>query len=163
MRAISAFVLICFGACVRAQALTGDALVCETEEPLALLAEEKITLDSGSAIMKRVEQLAQLSDLAAQFNQVLGGLAAKEQAIHQDSRSPNRGATSSRITTARAEERKSMDSGRRYTEFTRRCTSTTAPQQAEVIERRPISGTVRIRTQYRGKDQEFWTTDNFVQ
>lgn len=163
MRLLAACTLIGFGACVQAQTLVGDALLCETEDPLAIVADDKLAGKSGSEIVKHVQTMIKLQALAVQFNQTMATLAQTERGVYRDTRTPDRGATSSRILDARDEQRKAEDGSRKYVEFSKRCATTSSQSQpATVIDRRPISGALKVRTEFRGHTSDLWTLDSFV-
>lgn len=133
MKAIPALVLIGFGACVQAQTLVGDALLCETEEPLAIVADDKLAGKSGSEIVKHVQTMVKLQALALQFNQTMANLAQTERGIYKDTRTPDRGATSSRLSEAKSEQQKAADGARKYDEFLKRCVASSSQLQPAIV------------------------------
>jgi hypothetical protein len=160
-------VLVCVGLtsfAAAAETLKADAILCETESPIALLSQSELANQPGSTVMKRVAAMVQSYALQEKMNQILLDLANQERSIWQDSRTPNRGATSSRAAEARAEQQKAAEASTPYKEFASRCVAT--PPQAQpltVLERRPISRGIRVRTTLRGAEHNLWTHESYVE
>jgi hypothetical protein len=143
--------------------LAPDAILCETDAPLALLSEANLTNQPGSVVMKRVAATAEFYALKSKFDARLGQLAAEERDIYKDSRYPNRGATASRMDEARANQQKSDSERKRYADFASKCVATADKEQsAIIIERRPISRISRVRTQFNGQEHDLWTHDFYL-
>lgn len=146
-----------------ADTLRPDAILCEAEAPLSLLSEKHLANQPGSIVMKRVSATVQYYELSAKMNQGLLDLANRERDIWRDTRTPSRGNTASRAEEARDKLRQDGEEARRYGEFASRCTATPPQEQpAAVIERRPISGVVRVKTQLRGAEYDLWTHESYI-
>lgn len=148
---------------VGAETLKADAIACETERPIALLSKSNLTNQSGSEVMKRVSATAQFYGLLGDVHQIRIDSANKERAIRQESGMTEKGAISARTLDARAAQQQSADAGSSYAEFISSCTATPDKEQrALVIERRPISQSVKIKTMLRGTEYELWTKDSYL-
>lgn len=145
------------------ETLKADAIVCETDNPITLLSQSNLANQPGSVVMKRVAATAEFYGLKGQMNSTLRDLATTEQGIWKDSRQPDRGATSSRITESTAAKREAENSAKPYAEFMARCVATPPKEQtAMIVERRPISKAVRVRTSLNGREYELWTHDSYL-
>jgi hypothetical protein len=165
MKAISAAFV--FGmlttTCAVAQSLKPDAIICETEVPLALLAESNLKDQPGGVVMERVAATVKFYEASGQFHATMGNLASQERDIWKDTRTPDRGATTARLAEARAGQQNAADSQIRFQEFLRRCTATPAnvQQPATVLEHRLISKTIKVKTALGAVNGEFWTHETY--
>ena len=155
--------ILCVPLNAGAETLKSDAIVCETEQPLALLAEPNLANQPGSVVLKRVVATVEFYRQQRNFHGALSNLANTERDIWKDTRTPNRGATASRADEARIGEQKALNDAERYSEFLKRCAATGAQEQpAAIIEARPISRAVKLRTLLRDRDVELWTHEFYV-
>lgn len=154
-----AIALLTFPALAQAQVLRADAILCETEPPLAMLSESHLAHKPGSVVMQGISAQLKYHEWNVLHQQRVVGIWNEERALTRNrSRS-----TDSRVSDAREQARESADEAKRYAEFKSRCMATPNQEQPlTIIERRPISGVARVRTMLRGNEHEFWTVDFYL-
>lgn len=145
-----------------ADTLKGDAILCETESPLAILSQSNFSGLPGSVVMKRAIATVEIAALKVKAQNIMRDGAAREDAIRSNSRSLWRGSTPG-AANAIAEQKEIEDSAKPYEDFTHRCVATPVDEQpAVILERRPISGTVKVKTALNGHEFEFWTVGAYL-
>ncbi|ULU26611.1 hypothetical protein [Dyella terrae] len=155
--------LALLGAAVSAHAdeLKGDAIVCETPEPLAMLAKPNLAGQPGSVVMKRVDATAKFYKLSGQANGTLAEMTAQEDRIRAAGQLS--GNSSAQATQAVANQQSATTQQNEADSFLRRCATTGSDvQQVSVIERHPISGEVKIRAMIKGASADVWTIATYL-
>lgn len=144
-----------------AETLKGDSLVCETPEPLAMLAKPNLAGQPGSVVMKRVDATAKFYQLSGQANSTLGDMAAQEERIRATGNLP--GNSSAQAAQAVANQQTASMQAEQAQTFLRRCAATSSDeQQVKVLEKHPISGEVKINAVINGNAVDVWTVASYL-
>jgi hypothetical protein len=145
-----------------AEGLKPDAVVCETETALAMLAQPNLAGQPGSVVMKRVDATVKFEQLANQANGTLGDMAAQEEAIRNGYGA--RGSSQVQASQAAAGQQEAQTKGAQAQAFQRECMATGAQTVAvSVLERRPISGAVKVSMPINGNQAEVWTVASYLE
>ena len=126
--------------CAKGATLAADSLLCEAEPDVQKVDQmENLRAQPGSMVMKRVAAGAEMWKLDQEISRRL----------YTGQRADNK------VAEAQANEAT-------YRRLQTSCAESGSAQQAEVIERRAISGLTKIRVQFRGRPAELWTTAGSV-
>jgi hypothetical protein len=148
-----------------AETLKGDAILCETPEPLALLAQPHLANLPGSTVMERVTGSVKFWKLDAQIHGELRDLASKEDLIMAEHGSSRGWAQrANRRDEANNQIQQGQAKGAPYSDFVTHCKATSASSQTvAVIERRPISGLVLVKAKLDAQNEySLWTHDSYL-
>lgn len=146
---------------LHAEVLKGDAIVCETAEPLAMLAKPNLAGQPGSVVMQRVDATAKFYAASGQANGKLAAMTAQEDRIRGIAQLPGNSAAQAAQSVAK-QQVATNQLGDAQT-FLRRCVATGPDEQkVTVIERHPISGDIKIRAVIKGSSADVWTTTAYL-
>lgn len=144
-----------------AESLKADAVVCETEPALAMLARPNLAGQPGSVVMQRIEATIKLEALIVQTNGTLGNMYAQDEAIRGAYGA--RGSSQVQASQAAGAQQQAQALGAQAQAFQRQCMATGAQAVAvSVLERRPISGAVRVSMLIKGNQAQVWTVAGYV-
>ncbi|MFC5525236.1 hypothetical protein ACFPPA_05715 [Rhodanobacter ginsengisoli] len=147
---------------VFAEGLKPDAVVCETESALAMLAQPNLAGEPGSVVMKRIDATIKFEQLAHQANGMLGNMAAQEEAIRNGYGAS--GSSQVQASQAAAAQQEAQTKGQQAQAFQRQCMATGAQAvTVSVLERRPISGAVKVSMLINGSQAEVWTVASYLE
>lgn len=145
-----------------AEDLKPDAVVCETESALAMLAQPNLAGQPGSVVMKRIDATIKLEQMLGQAHATLSDTYAQDEAIRGAY-----GASGSSQVQARQSagaQQAAQTKGQQAQAFQRECMATGAQVViVAVLERRPISGAVKIRMPIHGNQAEVWTVAGYLE
>lgn len=141
-----------------AAAVAPDALLCESPEPFATIAAEKWTSVGGTAQLKTAEMSAQATKLYAKSASINRDLATREESIRADaSRRIAAGSTAARAGAADSDAKAAESQASVYERIASTCAASGVdPLQAEVLERKPITGTAKVQVRFRGAPAQLW-------
>lgn len=155
--------LITFAACtwcalVTAATIQPDALLCESPEPFATIASEKWTTVGGTAQLKTAELSAQATKLYSKSASITRDLATREESIRADSsRRLAAGSTGARAGAADSDAKTADAQAGVYERIASSCAASGGDSlPAEVIERKPITGTAKVQVSFRGLSAQLW-------
>lgn len=147
-----------FSAIASAAVVNPDSLLCESPEPFATIAAEKWTSVGGTAQLKTAEMSAQATKLYAKSASINRDLATREESIRADaSRRIATGSTAARGGAADSDAKAAESQASVYERIASTCAASGAePLQAEVLERKPITGTAKVQVPFRGAPAQLW-------
>lgn len=158
MRILVISVLSMCSGMAAAASVAPDSLLCESPEPFATIASEKWTSVGGTAQLKTAEMSAQATKLYAKSASINRDLATREESIRADaSRRIVTGSTAARAGAADSDARAAESQASVYERIASTCAASGAePLQAEVLERKPITGTAKVQVPFRGAPAQLW-------
>lgn len=144
--------------------IAADTLLCESPEPFAVIAADKWTSVGATAQLKTAALSVQFYELSAKGSGIIKGLALDEEAIRADSRSRlAQGQTGARAAAAQNDEHEARSKKKTYENIIATCASSGQTlNQVEVLERKPISGIVKVRLNFKGLASELWTREDAI-
>lgn len=160
MRVFLALVALSLSVSVNAADLKADAILCESEGPLQLLGEKWAANQPGSVVMQRAKAHIEYYALQKKADQIIVRGALEERSISWGRAVRN--STDLRMAEANKNTANANTESVAYQDFVRTCTATSVSQPATVLERKPISGAVKVRTRVSGIEADVWTTSNYL-
>lgn len=123
-----------------AATLGAQSIICDNRDDLALLDRPNLAGQSTEVVMKRVEASLKLYDPPERLYEMQGDLhrgAANRERLAED-------------------KRRNAENLAAFKSFAKNCMPTGQSQQADILERRGVSGLVRIKTLVNGSPSEVW-------
>lgn len=146
--------------------LKKNSIVCESESSIKLLKEDYLANLPGDVVLKRVKANQDGYILLAKSDKIFKDSAIKEESIWAKSRAPHSGpATAVAVakgTDAAKNEESHTEESKKFSEFLAQCTATGESQPADIIEEKPISKIVKIKTLISGKQYDLWTSNYYL-
>ncbi len=145
---------------IAADYIRDDSVICETEERLQILRDPTFNQLPGHLVFTRLDAKEKLNSLNAQFHQIMGDLAVKEERIRTNANM--RGSTTAQQAEAAVGLNAAATGNAQITDFKQHCAPILRGLPVEVLERRPISGSAKLRMQINGVVGEVWTMGYYL-
>ena len=127
---------------------------------IAIASRPNLVTVNGKAIMQRMQATKEFYELDAKARGILENSAVQEEAIYN--KYNMRGSTAASAANAANKKEESLDAAKEADAFLHQCGATATENLAEVVERRPIAGAVKVRLIIAGTPGDVWTQQRFL-
>lgn len=134
-----------------------DSFLCEGEYEVSLPAREGWTQDGGALLMKVAQGSVISSRAEVNTAQALGTLAQREEQIQAARFRNSGGGYAARANAALADEQAGTSKVAKFERMVATCAASgPSPISAQVLERKAISGTAKVRLTFNGVPADLW-------